>query len=109
MPATENLRFARLRLPTRPLALLPSRQLVPGAYAVDTFGPSAGTVVRLERTAYAPPGCDGRAIHTLQPPGPVWVVSEWLEWDVQRPAGLGIRRYRLKVAPWTALRPITLH
>ncbi len=93
------------------LALLPSRtpRLVPGAYAVVTFGPSAGTIVRLERTSYAPPGCDGRAIHTLQPHGPVWMVSEWLEWDVERSAGLRIRRYRLKVAPWTALRPVTLH
>jgi hypothetical protein len=90
------------------LALLPSRtpRLVPGAYAVVTFGPSAGTIVRLERHAPWVPGCDLAAIFTLRPPGtPVWVVSEWLEWDVERPAGLGIRRYRLKVAPWTALRP----
>jgi hypothetical protein len=32
-----------------------------------------------------------------------------LKWDVERPAGLGWRRYRLKLAPWTALEPITLH
>jgi hypothetical protein len=67
-------------------------------------GPSAGKVVRLERAMYAPPGCDACAIHTLQPPGPVWVVSEWLEWDVHERSGM--RRYRLKIAPVTALEAI---
>jgi hypothetical protein len=93
------------------LALLPSRtpRLVPGAYATVTTGPSAGTIVRLLYRSYAPPGCDGCAVHTLQPPGPIWVVDKWLEWDVERPAGLGWRRYRLKLSPWTALAPVTLH
>jgi hypothetical protein len=77
-----------------------------GQLAMVTFGPSAGTMVRLEHMAYAPPGCDGRAIHTLQPHGPIWIVDRFLDWDVERPAGLGIRRYRLAVAPWTALRAI---
>ncbi len=88
------------------LALWPLRtpRLVPGAWAVVTFGPSAGKVVRLIRTVYAPPGCSGCAIHTLQPPGPVWRVSEWLEWDVKETRG--VHRYRFKVAPVTGLRPI---
>ena len=92
------------------LALWPLRtpRLVPGALAVVTFGPSAGKVVRLERAAPWVPGCDACAVWSLQPPrsGPAWVVSEWLDWDVERPASLGIRRYRLKLAPWTALEPI---
>jgi hypothetical protein len=75
-----------------------------GALALVTFGPSAGTVVRLEKMAYAPPGCDGCAVHTLQPPGPVWLVSKFLLWDVVGPRG--VRRYRIKAAPVTALRPI---
>jgi hypothetical protein len=83
--------------------------LTQGAYATVTTGPSAGTIVRLLYRSYAPPGCDGCAVHTLQPPGPIWVVDKWLEWDVERPAGLGWRRYRLKLAPWTALAPITVH
>jgi hypothetical protein len=78
----------------------------PGQLAVVTFGPSAGTVVRLIRLTRAPPGCDGRAVYTLQPWGPAWAVSDWLEWDVERAAGLGVRRYRFKVAPWTALRAL---
>jgi hypothetical protein len=86
-------------------------KLVPGTLALVTFGPSAGTVVRLERTAYAPPGCSGRAIHTLQPGGPVWVVDKWLEWDVDRDINMRLiptRRYRLCLAPWTALEPISV-
>jgi hypothetical protein len=81
--------------------------LAPGSLAMVSAGPSAGKVVRLVRSAYAPPGCDGRAIHTLQPHGPIWVVSEWLEWDVQE--SRGVRRYRLMVAPWTALEVIPEH
>lgn len=82
--------------------------LAPGSLARVSAGPSAGKVVRLLRTAYAPPGCDGQAIHTLQPPGPVWVVSDWLEWDVPGHQGV-VRRYRLMVAPWTALEVIPEH
>ena len=85
----------------------PQPVLRPGIYARVTFGPNKGKHVRLIRTAYAPPGCDGRAIHTLQPGGPVWVVNKWLQWDVQE--ARGVRRYRLKVAPWTALDPVLIH
>jgi hypothetical protein len=81
-------------------------QFKPGQLVVVTFGPSAGTVVRLERMFFAPPGSSACAIHALQSFGPIWAVSEWLEWDVERPAGLGIRRYRFMVAPWPALRAI---
>ena len=81
-------------------------RLAKGTLALVTAGPSAGTVVRLERHAQWTPGCDACAVWTLRPSGPVWVVSEWLDWDVERPAGLGIRRYRLKLAPWTALEPL---
>jgi hypothetical protein len=80
--------------------------LISSSLAVVTFGPSKGTVVRLEHMTYAPPGCDGCAVHTLQPPGPIWRVSKFLKWDVVRPAGLGIRRYRLMTAPVTGLAPI---
>jgi hypothetical protein len=69
-------------------------------------GPSTGTVVRLEHMTHAPPGCDGCGVHMLQPRGPIWRVSEWLEWDVERPCGLGMRRYRLMTAPAHALLPI---
>jgi hypothetical protein len=85
---------------------MPEPSLTPGSLAVVTFGPSKGTVVRLSNIAYAPPGCDGCAVHTLQPLGPIWRVSKFLEWDVVRPAGLGIRRYRLMTAPVTGLAPI---
>jgi hypothetical protein len=47
------------------------------------------------------PGCNAAAIFTLRPTGtPVWVVSEFLEWDVRG------KRYRLTLAPWTALEPV---
>ena len=78
----------------------------PGTYAEITFGPSAGTAVRLERMLFAPPGSNACAVHTLQPHGPIWIVDKYLEWDVARPAGPGVRRYRLMIAPWTALQAI---
>jgi hypothetical protein len=81
-------------------------QFEPGTYAEVTFGPSAGTVVRLVRMAYAPPGCDGCAIHTLQPHGPIWVVDQFLEWDVWSKAQKREVRYRFTTAPWTALRAV---
>lgn len=73
-----------------------------------TWGPSAGTLVRLERLLYPPPGCSACAIRTLQGnAGPVWVVDKWLEWDVDRNLNMRLipmQRYRLKLAPWTALQ-----
>jgi hypothetical protein len=68
-----------------------------------------GKHVLLVRTMYAPPGCDARAIHALQPSGsgPIWVVDRWLDWDVPEPRGMC--RYRLKLAPWTALDPVLVH
>jgi hypothetical protein len=81
-------------------------QFDPGTYATVTFGPSAGTVVRLIRRAYAPPGCVGCAVHTLQPHGPIWVVDQFLEWDVWSKAQGREVRYRFTTAPWTALRAI---
>jgi hypothetical protein len=93
-----------LRERCRRFARVGAYRFEPGTYATVTFGPSAGTVVRLERMAYAPPGCDGRAIHTLQPHGPIWIVDQWLEWVVTGPSGS--RLYRFKSAPWTALRAI---
>jgi hypothetical protein len=75
-----------------------------------TFGPSKGTVVRIERQFNWTPGCDASAIFTLRPPGtPVWVVDRFLEWDVNRDGSgrlIPSRRYRLKLAPWTGLRPV---
>jgi hypothetical protein len=88
---------------------LRTRGLVPGALAVVTFGPSRGTVVRLERTLWVPPGCDACAVRSLQPSGPVWVVDRFLLWDVDRQGAGALtprRRYRLKLAPWTGLRPL---
>ena len=85
---------------------MPEPTLAPGSLAVVTFGPSKGTVVRLKHMTHAPPGCDGCAVHTLQPPGPIWRVSKFLEWDMVGAAGLGIRRYRLMTAPVTGLAPI---
>ena len=85
-------------------------KLTRGALALVTAGPSAGTVVRLIRTAYAPPGCDGCAVHTLQPSGPVWVVDKWLDWVVWSESQGRYVTYRFKAAPWTALRQlVTLH
>jgi hypothetical protein len=80
--------------------------LTAGSSAVVTFGASKGTVVRLEHMIHAPPGCDGCAVHTLQPRGPIWRVSKFREWDVVRPAGLGVRRYRFMTSPVTGLAPI---
>lgn len=77
-----------------------------GTYATITFGPSAGTLVRLERMAYAPPGCDGCAVHTLQPHGPIWLVDQWLEWVVWSEYEQSEVTYRFQSAPWTALRAI---
>ena len=86
---------AALALPTR------SKRLAPGTWARVTWGPSAGKIVRLERHAPWVPGCNAAAIFTLRPTGtPVWVVSEFLEWDVRG------KRYRLTLAPWTALEPV---
>ena len=89
---------------------LRTRGLVPGALAVVTFGPSRGTVVRLERKFNWTPGCNASAIFTLRPPGtPVWVVDRFLEWDVDRDITMRPiprRRYRLTLAPWTGLRPV---
>jgi hypothetical protein len=81
--------------------------LTVGAFAQITFGPSAGKIVRLERMAYAPPGSAGCAVHSLQPPGPVWVVSRWVEWVIQSKHRAPYI-FRCKAAPVTALRPIAL-
>lgn len=85
-----------------------ARKLTHGALALVTDGPSAGKVVRLERMAYAPPGSAGCALHTLQPPGPIWVVNDWVEWDIWS-EDRGWWRLRCKAAPVTALQPVTLH
>jgi hypothetical protein len=86
-----------------------AHQFTRGAVAVITTGPSAGTIVRLIRTAYAPPGSAGCAVHTLQPGGPVWVVDRWVEWEIWS-KWRGRYIFRCKAAPWTALRQmITVH
>jgi hypothetical protein len=81
-------------------------ELMRGAYAIVTTGPSTGTVVRLIRQAYAPPGSAGCAVHTLQPPGPVWVVDQWLEWNIWSDTQRREVLFRCKAAPVTALRQI---
>lgn len=106
------------------LALWPVRipRLIPGAWAVVTLGPSRGAVVRLEHQFQWTPGTSSCAIFKLRnihqtemglpQGGPVWVVSEFLNWDVPELRYQGRRaipvltRYRLTLAPWTGLRPI---
>jgi hypothetical protein len=70
----------------------------PGTRALVVAGPSRGTVVRLGRLFYAPPGTDACAVHTLQAPGPIWAVDKFLRWDVRG------RRYRYMIAPQTGVR-----
>ncbi len=93
-----------LRERCRRFARVGAYRFEPGTLAMITFGPSTGTVVRLERMAYAPPGCDGGAVHTLQPHGLIWIVDQWLEWIADE--SQGPRLYRFKSAPWTALRAL---
>jgi len=94
------------------LALPPlrARKLVPGALARVLWGPSAGTVVKIERQFNWTPGCAAAAIFTLRPPGtPVWAVDRYLEFDVDRDVSgrlIPRRRYRLMLAPGTALEPV---
>jgi len=48
----------------------------------------------------------GRALHTLQPPGPVWVVDRWVEWKIWSEWRQSWYMFRCKAAPVTALLAI---
>jgi hypothetical protein len=96
-----------LRERYRRLARVGAYQFEAGTYAVITFGPSAGRVVRLVRCFFMPPGCRGCAVHRLQPYGPVWSVDRPLEWQVWSASQRREVTLRLHVAPWTALRALS--